>query len=865
MKAFVANIFVLVSLISVANSKYCHEKNTNLNYAQFISKFDQKKNASKPNEDCAKQLERFQISLTYATGHADAFFEEKGDTKHRYRCDADLMSLVFWKCLDNTICYCPQSNSTHEMQCRQIMLTYNELDKSGTANDILKPTIQDIMQCKYPPEKKKEPKYPWPLLPPIRNLKNSGVFQGTQYLPYSLLYILGVIYIFIALSIVCDEYFVPALTRMCHKLQISDDVAGATLMAAGGSAPELFTSFIGTFQQDAVGFGTIVGSAVFNVLFVIGMCAFFSKEVLELTWWPLFRDTTYYCVCLLVLAILFGVASPFEIRWYESVILLALYGGYVLLMAYNQKIEKMIAKATKKCKKVDERVNPADDVESKNQDQIYELCEKDMSTEDTDTNTNTNTNEKKNRRGSIVVVVKAKMAKKTFLTPYTFRAGILQMGLGQQETPNKAGWYLVTQIEGNVEDTFKSVDTNGDNHIDRKEMRTLLRKLGHQPTEEEVNNVFNDIDTDQDGVINHDEFWEFYKKSSDRLLSEVKVAFDELDVNKNGALNKDELTKLLTDIGVTPLSKAEEMVQKLHEGDNVIDGIDQLQFTQWVKKQSFWKEKVKQHHEKLAEQDVADNDEAGLQLKWPKEKGVKAKILFVFTCPLLVMLYFTIPDTRKEYWKNYFFLSFLLSIVWIAIFSVLMVWFATVLGDILGISTDVMGLVFLSAGTSIPDLLSSVIVARQGLGNMAVSSSIGSNIFDILVGLPLPWLVYSIYRGVAATVSVEGCVRYLYAKGGRFLSPKDSDNIGVGAWLKLPNFECYLTAVFADTLFFSLLLLLSMIILVIFIIACFKWKMTKGLGVVMVVLYFIFLAQDLLRNETISPYTAKNVFGWTRF
>jgi Ca2+/Na+ antiporter len=131
--------------------------------------------------------------------------------------------------------------------------------------------------------------------------------------------------------------------------------------------------------------------------------------------------------------------------------------------------------------------------------------------------------------------------------------------------------------------------------------------------------------------------------------------------------------------------------------------------------------------------------------------------------------------------------------------------------------------------------------------------------------LPLPWLVYSIYRGIAATVSVEGCVRYLYAKGGRFLSPVDSDNIGVGAWLKLPTFECYLTAVFADTLFFSLLLLLSMIVLVIIVIACFKWKMTKGLGVVMVVLYFIFLAQDLLRNETIAPGIAKNVFGWTRF
>jgi|EP01046_Picozoa_sp_COSAG06_P032372 Ca2+/Na+ antiporter len=50
-----------------------------------------------------------------------------------------------------------------------------------------------------------------------------------------------------------------------------------------------------------------------------------------------------------------------------------------------------------------------------------------------------------------------------------------------------------------------------------------------------------------------------------------------------------------------------------------------------------------------------------------------------------------------------------------------------------------MGLTFLAAGTSVPDLLTSVIVARQGHGDMAVSSSIGSNIFDVLVGLPFPW------------------------------------------------------------------------------------------------------------------------------
>jgi hypothetical protein len=99
---------------------------------------------------------------------------------------------------------------------------------------------------------------------------------------------------FLAIAIICDELFVPALEVIAEKWELSDDVAGATLMAAGGSAPELATSFVGTFKRSAVGFGTIVGSAVFNVLFVIGACAFFSKEILVLTWWPLFRDCCWY-------------------------------------------------------------------------------------------------------------------------------------------------------------------------------------------------------------------------------------------------------------------------------------------------------------------------------------------------------------------------------------------------------------------------------------------------------------------------------------------------------------------------------------------------------------------------------------------
>ncbi|CAF1154442.1 unnamed protein product [Brachionus calyciflorus] len=63
-------------------------------------------------------------------------------------------------------------------------------------------------------------------------------------------------------------------------LKLKEDVAGATFMAAGTSAPELFTSLIGViFAKSDIGTGTIVGSAIFNVLFIIAICALSAKSV----------------------------------------------------------------------------------------------------------------------------------------------------------------------------------------------------------------------------------------------------------------------------------------------------------------------------------------------------------------------------------------------------------------------------------------------------------------------------------------------------------------------------------------------------------------------------------------------------------
>merc|ERR1719382_1078542 len=112
----------------------------------------------------------------------------------------------------------------------------------------------------------------------------------------------------------------------------------------------------------------------------------------------------------------------------------------------------------------------------------------------------------------------------------------------------------------------------------------------------------------------------------------------------------------------------------------------------------------------------------------------------------MVLFYVTVPDVRVPGKQKWAYMGFLMSIIWIMGASYLLTGWMGPIGETLGIPSVIMGVTFMAMGTSIPDLVSSMVVARQGHGDMAVSSSIGSNIFDILFGLPVPWIAFCAYH-----------------------------------------------------------------------------------------------------------------------
>ncbi|XP_058630673.1 sodium/potassium/calcium exchanger 2-like isoform X1 [Onychostoma macrolepis] len=478
------------------------------------------------------------------------------------------------------------------------------------------------------------------------------------------LHMLGMLYMFIALAIVCDEFFVPALTVITEKLEISDDVAGATFMAAGGSAPELFTSVIGVFiSHSNVGIGTIVGSAVFNILFVIGMCALFSREILNLTWWPLFRDVSFYIIGLIMLIVFF---LDNYITYVESIGLLLCYVSYVTFMKYNVTVETLIK--TKLLR------NQVDDIEAPPK-----------------------------------VISAGDDENKLSAKPRLQRGGS-SASLHNTLMRNSIFQLMIHTLDPLSEDILGKF----------KEKASILHKIARKKGEDEANGV--------------------------------------VDKNLPNSTN--------VEVEVTPPMNGSAGPE--------------------------------------AEEEEEDEDQP-LSLAWPDTPRKQVTYLLIF--PIVFPLWLSLPDVRRDTSKKFFPITFLGSISWIAVFSYLMVWWAHQVGETIGITEEIMGLTILAAGTSIPDLITSVIVARKGLGDMAVSSSVGSNIFDITVGLPFPWLLFSIVNDMTpVTVSSNG-------------------------------------------LFCAIVLLFLMLLFVIISIAVCKWKMSKLLGFFMFLLYFVFLVVSVMLED----------------
>jgi len=137
---------------------------------------------------------------------------------------------------------------------------------------------------------------------------------------------------------------------------------------------------------------------------------------------------------------------------------------------------------------------------------------------------------------------------------------------------------------------------------------------------------------------------------------------------------------------------------------------------------------------------AADNPSSSGAACWANFKRGLSRANSVINFPTDFVFRWTIPTFH---WSVFF----LVSLLWIFALSFALMTCVQFIGCVLGVDQALAGLLILSVGASLPDAIAMGVVARRGHGAMSLSGLVGSNIFDILVGLGFPWFLYNLLHG----------------------------------------------------------------------------------------------------------------------
>jgi len=119
---------------------------------------------------------------------------------------------------------------------------------------------------------------------------------------------------------------VDAAVGIAEALEIPQVVIGLTIVAIGTSLPELVTSLVATFQgKTDIAVGNVVGSNIFNLLLVNGVCSSITPIAVPL-------NGGFYDIFMMIILAVFLLPMSIThkkkiVRW-EGAVLLAMYLGY---------------------------------------------------------------------------------------------------------------------------------------------------------------------------------------------------------------------------------------------------------------------------------------------------------------------------------------------------------------------------------------------------------------------------------------------------------------------------------------------------------------------------------------------------------
>lgn len=139
------------------------------------------------------------------------------------------------------------------------------------------------------------------------------------------------------------------------------------------------------------------------------------------------------------------------------------------------------------------------------------------------------------------------------------------------------------QLE-DLRQTFALFDDDGNGEITAQELGNVMRQLGLKPSETELEDIMNEIDSDHSGTIDFNEFATImaHKVARPDAEAELRAAFRVFDKDDNGTIDTAELRQLMKSIGEDLTD--EQIEEMIREADQDGDGsIDYNEFVQLMK------------------------------------------------------------------------------------------------------------------------------------------------------------------------------------------------------------------------------------------------------------------------------------------
>ena len=133
-------------------------------------------------------------------------------------------------------------------------------------------------------------------------------------------------------------------------------------------------------------------------------------------------------------------------------------------------------------------------------------------------------------------------------------------------------------------DTFRLFDKDGDGNITLAELGAVMKSLGQNPSETEIQDMMNEVDSDGNGMIDFPEFLTMMarKMKTTDFEEELRAAFDVFDKDGNGFITAQELAIAMKNLGEKMTQ--DDIQRMIREAD--LDGDNQIDFEEFKKMMS---------------------------------------------------------------------------------------------------------------------------------------------------------------------------------------------------------------------------------------------------------------------------------------